>query len=111
MSVARATTPPVSHADRFFIDGAWVQPSSDATIDVIDSGTEELYYTIASAAGSDIDHAVTAARRAFDDGDWPRLTHAERAAVIRELAAGRSEERRVGKECVRLCRSRWSPYH
>ena len=25
--------------------------------------------------------------------------------------AARSEERRVGKECVRLCRSRWSPYH
>ena len=24
---------------------------------------------------------------------------------------GRSEERRVGKECLRLCRSRWSPYH
>src|SRR3546814_4246784 len=24
---------------------------------------------------------------------------------------GRSEERRVGKECVRTCRSRWSPYH
>ena len=27
------------------------------------------------------------------------------------LAARRSEERRVGKECLRLCRSRWSPYH
>ena len=26
-------------------------------------------------------------------------------------ASGRSEERRVGKECLRLCRSRWSPYH
>src|SRR3546814_15049883 len=26
-------------------------------------------------------------------------------------AAGRSEERRVGKECVSQCRSRWSPYH
>src|SRR3546814_16360210 len=25
--------------------------------------------------------------------------------------AARSEERRVGKECVRTCRSRWSPYH
>src|SRR3546814_14975214 len=25
--------------------------------------------------------------------------------------AGRSEERRVGKECVSTCRSRWSPYH
>ena len=29
--------------------------------------------------------------------------------VRRQLA--RSEERRVGKECLRLCRSRWSPYH
>src|SRR3546814_4702925 len=27
------------------------------------------------------------------------------------LALGRSEERRVGKECVSTCRSRWSPYH
>src|SRR3546814_13345765 len=26
-------------------------------------------------------------------------------------AEGRSEERRVGKECVSTCRSRWSPYH
>ena len=27
------------------------------------------------------------------------------------IAVGRSEERRVGKECVSTCRSRWSPYH
>src|SRR3546814_19419662 len=27
------------------------------------------------------------------------------------LLFGRSEERRVGKECVSTCRSRWSPYH
>ena len=27
------------------------------------------------------------------------------------IASTRSEERRVGKECLRLCRSRWSPYH
>src|SRR3546814_12072394 len=27
------------------------------------------------------------------------------------LIGGRSEERRVGKECVSTCRSRWSPYH
>ncbi len=27
------------------------------------------------------------------------------------LKSSRSEERRVGKECLRLCRSRWSPYH
>src|SRR3546814_11148715 len=34
------------------------------------------------------------------------------AATEEVLAAwGRSEERRVGKECVSTCRSRWSPYH
>ena len=42
------------------------------------------------------------------------LTEAE--ALIESLKKqknemGRSEERRVGKECLRLCRSRWSPYH
>src|SRR3546814_11894220 len=31
--------------------------------------------------------------------------------LIEHLRAGRSEERRVGKECVSTCRSRWSPYH
>src|SRR3546814_3060093 len=35
-------------------------------------------------------------------------------AMVPQLGAPlalRSEERRVGKECVRTCRSRWSPYH
>src|SRR3546814_11274165 len=37
---------------------------------------------------------------------------ADRAlAMFDELAQHRSEERRVGKECVSTCRSRWSPYH
>jgi TPR repeat protein len=37
---------------------------------------------------------------------------AMRAEVAEEMTAReRSEERRVGKECRRLCRSRWSPYH
>src|SRR3546814_15362311 len=32
--------------------------------------------------------------------------------VLKEIRTrGRSEERRVGKECVSTCRSRWSPYH
>src|SRR3546814_13530964 len=32
-------------------------------------------------------------------------------SVVLGPAAGRSEERRVGKECVSTCRSRWSPYY
>src|SRR3546814_17675066 len=35
----------------------------------------------------------------------------DRVGLIRINAMIRSEERRVGKECVRTCRSRWSPYH
>ena len=60
-----AITAPVSHADRFFIGGEWVAPSSDATIDVIDSSNEELYYTVAEAAPDDVSRAVAAARHAF----------------------------------------------
>ena len=32
-------------------------------------------------------------------------------AIAHGVNAGRSEERRVGKECHSVCRSRWSPYH
>jgi aldehyde dehydrogenase (NAD+) len=91
MNAARTATAPVLHADRLFIDGAWVDPSSDASVDVIDSGTEELYYRVAAAGPDDISRAVGAARRAFDEGPWPRMTHAERADVLRALAAGIQE--------------------
>ena len=39
------------------------------------------------------------------------LQVAEPEEVKQEFGGKRSEERRVGKECLRLCRSRWSPYH
>src|SRR5438093_6441430 len=91
MTTVRATTAPVRHADRLYIDGAWVEPSSDATIDVIDSGTEDLYYRVAAAGPDDVSRAVAAARRAFDEGPWSRSTHAERADVLRAFAAGIQE--------------------
>ena len=91
MSAARAATAPVRHPDRLFIDGAWVESSSDATIDVIDSGTEEVYYRVVAAGPDDMSRAVGAARRAFDEGPWPRMSHAERADVLRAFAAGIGE--------------------
>ena len=95
MSAAKATTAPVRHADRFFIGGEWVEPSSAASIDVIDSGTEELYYSIAEAAPEDMSRAVAAARHAFDEGPWTRTTHAERADYLRALGAGLQERNDV----------------
>jgi aldehyde dehydrogenase (NAD+) len=77
---------PFNHADRFFVDGRWIDPSTSKKIDVINSGTEELFVSVAEAQEDDVNRAVAAARQAFDRGPWPRLTHAERAQYLRALA-------------------------
>jgi aldehyde dehydrogenase (NAD+) len=95
MSLASETSVPIRHADRFFIGGEWVTPSSQATIKVIDSGTEELFFSVAEAQAADISRAVAAAKEAFDAGPWPRLSHAERAGYLRaigEEVAKRTED-------------------
>ena len=40
-----------------------------------------------------------------------RLRNEKFVSLIDVMKDGRSEERRVGKECASMCRSRWSPYH
>jgi acyl-CoA reductase-like NAD-dependent aldehyde dehydrogenase len=80
-------TAPIRHTDRFYIGGQWVAPSSSATISVIDSDTEQLYFTVPEAQAADIDRAVSAAKDAFDNGPWPRLTHAARADYLRAIGA------------------------
>jgi acyl-CoA reductase-like NAD-dependent aldehyde dehydrogenase len=87
-STSTLSPPPLRHMDRFFIDGEWVAASTNAVIDVIDSDTEQLYFSVAEANAQDIARAVEAARSAFDEGPWPRMTHAERAGWLRALAAG-----------------------
>jgi acyl-CoA reductase-like NAD-dependent aldehyde dehydrogenase len=74
--------------DRFFIGGEWVEASTRSNFDVIEPSTEELFYSVAAAQADDMDRAIAAARRAFDRGPWPRLSHAERADVMRRLAQG-----------------------
>jgi acyl-CoA reductase-like NAD-dependent aldehyde dehydrogenase len=76
----------VRHPDRFFIGGEWVEPSSRSRIDVRDSATEEVFLSVAEAQVEDVDRAVAAARKAFDDGPWPRMTHAERAGWLNRIA-------------------------
>jgi aldehyde dehydrogenase (NAD+) len=76
------------HPGRFYVGGEWVEPTSSAIIDVLDSGTEELFLTVAEAREGDVDRAIASARQAFDSGPWPRMTHAERAEYLRRLAAG-----------------------
>jgi aldehyde dehydrogenase (NAD+) len=87
MSLTSGTRSPLRSPDRFFIGGEWVTPSSPAMIDVTDSATEQLFFSISEAREADMDRAVTAARAAFDEGPWPRLTHLQRAEYLRAIAA------------------------
>src|ERR1700760_1044300 len=80
-------TAPIQHTGRFYIGGQWVTPSSDAQINVIDSDTEQLYFSVPEAQAADIDRAVTAAKEAFDNGPWRWLTHHQRAEYLRAIGA------------------------
>jgi aldehyde dehydrogenase (NAD+) len=72
--------------DKLYIGGEWVESSGKGTIDVVSPHTEEVIGRVPDATPADMDRAVAAARRAFDDGPWPRMTPAERAEGIKRLS-------------------------
>ncbi|MFA7441363.1 MAG: aldehyde dehydrogenase [Sphingomonadaceae bacterium] len=77
---------PLAHPDKLFINGEWVAASSGDTIDVIAPATEEVFVRVAAAGEEDVNRAVAAARDAFDNGPWPRMSHVERAGYMQEMA-------------------------
>ncbi len=68
-----------------YIDGAFV-PGGGGTFAVEDPSTESAFTDVESASLEQVDDAIAAARRAFDDGPWPRMTPAERADVLGRMA-------------------------
>ena len=88
MSENRSEVPSLRHANRFFVGGEWVEPSSDAVFGVIDSCSEEIFLEVAEANPADMSRAVAAAHDAFENGPWPSLSHAERAGYLRAIADG-----------------------
>lgn len=71
--------------DQLFIDGAYVAGASGEMFDVIDPSNREVFHKVACGNAEDIDTAVAAARRAFDEGPWPRMSGAERAVILRKM--------------------------
>jgi phenylacetaldehyde dehydrogenase len=69
-----------------FIDNEWVASSHGETIAVFDPSTGREIARIADASDADVDRAVAAARRAFDDGRWTGLPPARRARLMERLA-------------------------
>ena len=73
----------MSHHRKFFIDGAWVEPDGQETLDVINPATEEVVTAIALGQASDVDKAVAAARRAFES--FSLTTREERLALLERV--------------------------
>ena len=76
--------------DRLYIGGRWVAPASNRLLDIRSPHDFRLLGRSVQATTSDVDQAVTVARRAFDSGPWPTLTPGERQEFIQRLDAARA---------------------
>ncbi|WP_255691119.1 aldehyde dehydrogenase family protein [Pseudonocardia terrae] len=73
--------------DSLYIAGDWRAPATGTRIEVHSAATEELVGSVPEAAEPDVDDAVAAARRAFDDPQgWYRWEPARRAEVLERFA-------------------------
>ena len=79
---------------KLYIDGTW-SDAGGGTFDVINPATEEVVAAAPNATRADLDRAIAAARRAFDEGPWRKTTPADRARVLERLigALDRRRER------------------
>src|ERR1700729_3620244 len=71
---------------QMFINGEWVDSKSAKTFPVYDPSTEEVIAQVPDANADDVNHAVAAARAAFDEGPWASTTAQERGRVLFRLA-------------------------
>jgi aldehyde dehydrogenase (NAD+) len=71
---------------RLFIDGAWTDSEADSVVEVINPATEAVIGTVVQATDKDVMRAINAARRAFDEGPWPRMSPRQRSAVLLRMA-------------------------
>ena len=69
-----------------FIDGMWQPSKSGQTLPVLDPSTGAAWETIADSSAEDVDAAVRAARKAFDEGSWGRTTAADRGRMLVRLS-------------------------
>ena len=73
---------------QLFIGGEWTGPLGRDVIEVVSPHTEDVMGRVPHATPADVDRAVDAARRAFDDGPWPRASLAERIEVVTRIKDG-----------------------
>jgi acyl-CoA reductase-like NAD-dependent aldehyde dehydrogenase len=73
---------------KLYIDGKLCDAEDGRTADSINPATEEPWARVARASRADTQRAIAAARRAFDEGPWPRMTPADRKRILHQIADG-----------------------
>src|SRR3546814_15566581 len=94
--------------DRAFVVGAELVALDDAGAAVDDQGDGTGMDCFAHRYRICDPHPPAGAHWGATSRDSGDIAKSRPSALLRDI--GRSEERRVGKECVSTCRSRWSPY-
>ena len=80
-----ATRDFLSRRHRLLIGGEWVDAAGGRTFETVDPATGERLAEVAEGDREDVDRAVRAARRAFEEGLWPRLSPSERGRLVWKL--------------------------
>ena len=83
-----------------YINGQWLKPESTEEIRVISPTTEQQIAQVPAAGKTDMDRAVAAARVAFDQGPWPRMTVSERIAVLSQISSAMLAQEQMIAELV-----------
>ncbi|HEX4660286.1 MAG TPA: aldehyde dehydrogenase family protein, partial [Streptosporangiaceae bacterium] len=72
----------ISTPRQLFINGQWADAASGKTFETPNPATGETLARVAEGDAEDIDRAARAARAAFDEGPWTRMTPSERGRII-----------------------------
>jgi phenylacetaldehyde dehydrogenase len=84
--VSHSTADFVSADHKMLIDGRFVSAASGKTFPVYNPATGEVITHVPEAEIEDVNRAVAAARRAFDEGPWPRMSPSERGRILWRVA-------------------------
>ena len=86
MATAEIVARPTIRQTQCFIGGEWIPAESGKTFETYHPATGEVIAQVAEGDAADVDKAVAAARKAFDDGPWRKMDARERGAIMYRLA-------------------------
>src|SRR5438552_4495500 len=83
---ARTIKPPKVKDQPMFIGGKWLDSVSGKTFPTVNPATGETICQVAEGDKADVDQAVKAARKAFEQGPWPKMNASDRGRTLNRLA-------------------------